>query len=218
MAAGRANEEGTPRRRSVARFAPLDGKRVVIDDPATLKALYDPLRFEIVGLLSEPRSVKELAAHLDRKASGLYHHVKLLEERGLIRVAEERVVSRRLERLYVRSASEFETAEELGGVLAGVVTDSAIASAVDHLRRAFQPEGEGSSRRVRLVADINTALTAEEAEALSEAVRDFVDKRIAKPSPRRRSPSRAEGGLLPYRLLISMAPSEHEAEEVAPPS
>src|SRR5919112_744906 len=69
----------------------------LISDAETLKAISDPLRLKIleamVARVGEPWSVKELAAALDVPQTRLYHHVELLLERDLIRVAGQRVVS-----------------------------------------------------------------------------------------------------------------------------
>lgn len=60
----------------------------IISDLATLQVVADPLRLRLLALLRrEPQPVKALAAALDIAPTKLYYHIKLLEERGLIRVA-----------------------------------------------------------------------------------------------------------------------------------
>lgn len=75
-----------------------------VTDAATLRALSDPLRLAILRvLMAEPSrvmSVKELAAALGEPQTRLYRHVKQLEERQLIQVAETRVVSGIIEQRY----------------------------------------------------------------------------------------------------------------------
>ncbi|HEV7888698.1 MAG TPA: helix-turn-helix domain-containing protein [Acidimicrobiales bacterium] len=68
---------------------------VVIKDVATLKALADPLRHQLLSLLDAPRTVKELAAQTARPADRLYYHLGLLERRGLIRADDRRGQERR---------------------------------------------------------------------------------------------------------------------------
>lgn len=96
-------------------FGPPDdgGTPILIDDPAVLKALTDPLRHEIVGLLDHPMSAKEVAAALDVPATRLYYHLDLLVERGLAKVADHRTVGRNVERLFVRAGDRFVISEEL---------------------------------------------------------------------------------------------------------
>lgn len=73
---------------------------VRVDDPATLRVLGHPLRSAIVRELGRPRSVKEVADRLREPVARLYHHVRLLEQHGLIRVASERKAGSNTERLY----------------------------------------------------------------------------------------------------------------------
>lgn len=82
-------------------------KRLTFDDPATLRVLYDPLKFAVVGLLNQPMAVKEIAERLGEPISRLYYHVRILERHGLIRAAAERSVGSNIERLYERTAEEF---------------------------------------------------------------------------------------------------------------
>jgi DNA-binding transcriptional ArsR family regulator len=93
---------------------PAAGVRVV-DDAATLKALADPLRMEILRTLmgtSGPlrvMSVKELAGELGQPQTKLYRHVRQLEAARLVRVAASRLVSGILEQRYqaCQTALEF---------------------------------------------------------------------------------------------------------------
>ena len=86
---------------------PPDAERL-ISDVETLKALSDPLRLRILELMvTRPDgawTVKEMAVALEVPATRLYHHVELLQERDLIRAAEQRVVSGIIETRYQVSA------------------------------------------------------------------------------------------------------------------
>ena len=87
-----------------------DAERL-ISDPDTMKALADPLRLRILETLvtrvDEPWSAKELAARLGVPQTRLYHHLELLLERDLVRVAEQRVVSGIIETRYRVAAMSF---------------------------------------------------------------------------------------------------------------
>jgi predicted ArsR family transcriptional regulator len=88
--------------------------RVVIDDLETLKVLSDPLRMQIIELMSyRARTVKQLAKELGTTPHKLYYHVKLLEDHGLIRVVETRLVSGIVEKHYQITAKEIVVAEGL---------------------------------------------------------------------------------------------------------
>jgi len=70
------------------------------------RILASPLRAEIIGHLQTdgPQSIRELAARLARPASGLYHHVRLLERSGILVERERRKSGRREEVVYALTA------------------------------------------------------------------------------------------------------------------
>lgn len=81
---------------------------LVVSDLDTLKVLSDPLRLKILQLFAEghhaPRTVKVIAAILKLPPTKLYYHVNLLEQHGLIRVVDTRVVSGIIEKSYEPAA------------------------------------------------------------------------------------------------------------------
>jgi DNA-binding transcriptional ArsR family regulator len=83
----------------------------LVSDVETLKALSDPLRLRILETMvarsDTAWSVKELATALDVPQTRLYHHVELLVERNLIRLASQRVVSGIIESRYRVAALSF---------------------------------------------------------------------------------------------------------------
>jgi len=80
----------------------------VISDVETLKAISDPVRLRILETMvtaaDEAWTVKRLAKALGTNTTKLYHHINILEERDLIRVAGTRVVSGIIETSYRISA------------------------------------------------------------------------------------------------------------------
>jgi DNA-binding transcriptional ArsR family regulator len=74
---------------------------MIIESLETLKVISDPLRLRLLALLrDEPRPVKAIAQALDVPLKKLYYHVNLLEEHGLIRVADTKVISGIIEKHY----------------------------------------------------------------------------------------------------------------------
>jgi len=118
----------------------------VVRDVETLKALSDPLRLAILRILMDGahearkvRTVKELAAELGEPTTKLYRHIKQLEARELIEVAETRVVSGIVEHRY-RSAQQSLTMHPdlLGPDDVGVDdAATALAAALDNYRNEF---------------------------------------------------------------------------------
>lgn len=84
-----------------------------IDDMEHLELLGDPMRLAIIENAMRPRSVSEIADALGVPRTRLYHHVNLLEEAGMLRVAETREVGALTERLYQVAARSFQPSEKL---------------------------------------------------------------------------------------------------------
>jgi DNA-binding transcriptional ArsR family regulator len=85
----------------------------VVDDLDTLKAISDPTRVAIIELLAEPRSVTQLAEALDVPRTRLYHHIELLQSKGLIEQVEERRVGALTERIYALTAKVYRPSARL---------------------------------------------------------------------------------------------------------
>ena len=81
---------------------------MVVRQPEQLKALADELRSRIIVLMREhARSVTELAARLELPKGTVAHHVKVLEQAGLVKVVRTRKVRAMTESYYGRTARLF---------------------------------------------------------------------------------------------------------------
>ncbi|MBL8134825.1 MAG: helix-turn-helix domain-containing protein [Anaerolineae bacterium] len=79
-----------------------------IETLEALKVFSDPLRQRILETLFESaRTVKQIAAELDIAPTKLYYHINLMEEHGLIRVVDTRIVSGIIEKQYDAAAAGF---------------------------------------------------------------------------------------------------------------
>jgi DNA-binding transcriptional ArsR family regulator len=94
----------------------------IVDDIDTLKALADPLRVTILQVMMgrsghglRSWTAKELAAELVEPQTKLYRHIKHLEERGLLRVAETRLVSGITEQRYVAAQNDIQLSRDILG-------------------------------------------------------------------------------------------------------
>jgi DNA-binding transcriptional ArsR family regulator len=82
--------------------------RIALTEPAQVRAISHPLRNTILSLLHErAATVSELAAALERHKSTVAHHVKVLNEAGLVQVVRTRRVRAIEERFYGRTARMF---------------------------------------------------------------------------------------------------------------
>ena len=76
--------------------------------PTQVRAISDPLRTTILGLLHErAATVTELASAVERPKSTVAHHVNVLTRAGLLRVVRTRRVRAIDERFYGRTARMF---------------------------------------------------------------------------------------------------------------
>jgi len=179
--------------------ADLPDAERTISDVETLKALSDPLRLKILEVMvarsREPWSVKELAAALDVPQTRLYHHIDLLLERDLIRVAGQRLVSGILETRYRVAALSLRLDRKL---LAGDAEAAESTSAV--LATVFD------SARAELEVAIRVAAAAPEGK-------DAVDRPVINRGLAKLTPERA--GELRTRLVALIAEFEADADTPA---
>lgn len=82
----------------------VPAQEFVVDNLDTLKVLADPLRIHILELMSDPCTVKEVAAELDIPPTKLYYHINQLEKHGLIVLVDTRIVSGIIEKHYQTAA------------------------------------------------------------------------------------------------------------------
>lgn len=84
-----------------------------IDDVETMEMLADPTRVQILELAMVPRSVSQIADAMGVPRTRLYHHVKLLEEAGMLAVAETRAAGAMTEKIYQVAAYSFRPSDKL---------------------------------------------------------------------------------------------------------
>jgi hypothetical protein len=116
-------------------FIPAD--EMIIEDLDTLKVLADPLRLRIRELMTDPTTVKMVAAELNIPATKLYYHINLLEKHGLIVLVDTRIVSGIIEKHYQIAArsvqvarhllsSESSTTENINIAVGGILDDTKV--------------------------------------------------------------------------------------------
>jgi DNA-binding transcriptional ArsR family regulator len=165
---------------------PRPDTEFVINDLETLKALTDTLRMQILGYLRFPRTVKQLANELKTTPGKLYYHINLLEEKGLLRVVDTRVVSGIIEKQYQVVALKFPTNPNLFSLEAedkqlanfNVYIDSMLDTTRDEIKQSAAAgliDFERKERhRTLLSAKGFLKLTPEEAEQFYRRLADIV--------------------------------------------
>jgi hypothetical protein len=141
-------------------------EELVLTDPGAVKALFDPIRFRLFGLLRTPQSVPELARAVEVPADRLYYHVRRLVQVGLVEQVDTRARGRHTERLYGRTAERLTFSGELD--LAGESPLGGIVREVDNgLRSATADDPASVSYHVY-------SLTDERARDLEVRLRDLI--------------------------------------------
>jgi len=174
----------------------------VITDLETIKIISDPFRVQIlehIGLTSDAGqliSVKELAERLDVPPTKLYYHINLLEKHELIRVAETRVVSGIIEKLYqirarrIRAELDLSQDNEINRNEGLHLTLSSVSNMFDkaytNLEKSFrqrvqeiedgQPDLEKSTW---LSSQSMMQLSPDQAQAFTEELQELVEKYAA---------------------------------------
>jgi DNA-binding transcriptional ArsR family regulator len=79
----------------------------VIEDPAAAVVALDPVRARLLSELAEPASAAALADRVGLTRQKVNYHLRALEARGLVTVAEERLWGGLTERLLVATAASY---------------------------------------------------------------------------------------------------------------
>lgn len=155
---------------------------VLIRDPKTLEVLYNPIRYRMFKkMYPRPRSVKELAEEIRISPNTLYHHIRLLQKHGLIRLADARVVGNKIERLYGLAARRFRFAEDLKALPALRSSSMAIGDLqeiFDEISQAYLAEEAGEfgedEQLVSSIQQLTGKLTLEKARELNAKVQEMI--------------------------------------------
>ncbi len=154
-----------------------------IEDLESLRALADPTRLQIIELLVKPLSVKEIAEEMAVPRTRLYHHIKMLEQNGLIRVVGERKARALNERVYVAAAKEFRpgpgileeaTGDEMAEALLTTVLDTTRADFTRAVRSGVVRLDEIGEHQLLAVGRCLVRLPEAKAEKFAREVEDLV--------------------------------------------
>jgi DNA-binding transcriptional ArsR family regulator len=84
-----------------------------VSDLETMKALSDPRRLEILGLLQKPRTTRQVADVLGETANAMYYHMMELEKNKLIEVVKTAMKGHLQEKYYQAVARFYVPAPDL---------------------------------------------------------------------------------------------------------
>lgn len=165
-------------------FEPAPSIEIVSLD--TLKITADPLRIQLLHLLmNQPRTVKQAADLMGINPTKLYYHANLLEQHGLIRLVDTRIVSGIQEKYYRAAAYGLRVSprlltgddEQEGGM--GIFFDFTFDETRAALQRSLQSglvrdEVEGDVIIGRRLARLTPADQREFVSRLSLLAKEFI--------------------------------------------
>jgi DNA-binding transcriptional ArsR family regulator len=149
---------------------------LLISRPDQLQALGDPTRWRILGrLLDGPASIQELARSLNVAKGTIGHHVRVLDDAGLIRLAETNRVRGVTEKRYARVAKQFRLPEGEARAASGHpdLGTLPLRQAIAEARQATEPDDPSMSVVVR--ARMPLARAQRFARLLNDLVQEFAD-------------------------------------------
>ena len=191
-------------------------KHFHITDLETLRAVSDPLRIQIVELLTTHNlTVKQVAEKLGLAPSKLYYHFGALEKLGMIEVAETRMVSNMIEKVYQSNADQLDVdpsllkfSKEGDNESFNILISSTIDATREDIIRSLQARqfqldlgaAEQSRRFIinRVVSQISEERVAEFQERLVQLIQEFEGEE---------KHSSRKPNLQPYALTVAMYPS-----------
>jgi DNA-binding transcriptional ArsR family regulator len=197
----------------------------LIRDFETLKVLADPLRMQLLSLLQQPRTVKELGERLEMPPTKLYYHVNQLLNVALIRVTDTNLVSGIIEKRYAATAEEVRVDPDLLSPqrvtpeyvenLLHVVFDSAKKDIRRSVATGLLNLGtDAGQSRDRVIARMYVELTRSQFEAYQQRLADLL-REVQEAAADSAGKKPAERGS--YGLTVALYPlpsvSADEADE-----
>lgn len=184
----------------------------------TLKVFSDPLRQKIIEtLMDSAKTVKQIAGELALAPTKLYYHVNLLDEHGLIRVTETRVISGIIEKQYRASARNFAIQRTLlspgsSGRSEGLRTalDALIAPMRDEIERGvasgvIDTSDDAPNARKLRVWRAMSRMTPDQAEAFYARLETLIEEFDSRKHERKDGSAPPSGPS--YSLLIALYPT-----------
>ncbi|MEM2849317.1 MAG: metalloregulator ArsR/SmtB family transcription factor [Candidatus Bathyarchaeia archaeon] len=132
---------------------------IIIKDAEVAKLLADETRCQILNLLKiKEMSTNQLAKILDKPASSIDHHLKVLKAAGLIELVYERRRGNIIERFYKASARHYIVSYSLSERDASLFKDwnEKLSEDVASLMQSFGYNVSDISKLTRLIEEFNT--------------------------------------------------------------
>ena len=165
-----------------------------VDTPRQMKALADPIRHRILGIIqSRPATAKQIADRLKMPPGTIGHHLQVLESAGLAQVVARRLVRGIVAKYYTRTARIFtynfpdvvtgkipalvrfltDARDELAETLVDGVPDVLVKTAFPHTRLTAERHAYFERRLMELVEEFIAEPPTDEGTVFSLSVALF---------------------------------------------
>lgn len=126
-----------------------DDQTYWIMERAQIAVLASPRRLDIIDALAAegPLSVRALAAQIGARPSGLYHHLAMMIDAGLVVEAGTRTVNRKRETLYATPAPRMRLIRALAEGRHREEIDEIVTALTRQMERDFRAAGKLPGRR-----------------------------------------------------------------------
>ena len=159
-------------------------------EAARRAALSSPFRLELVGLFGEQEqlSVSDMAARTGRPATSLYHHLKVLEDAGVVRAVGTRPKGKRFETVSEVAEPVLALAHDPGDPVSRAEIARAVKSTFRNVARDFVAaldredlQQEGPARNI-FNLHLHARLSPEQLAGLNEWLRVLEEKMLEEAS------------------------------------
>lgn len=166
---------------------------LTVSTPQQMKALADPIRHRILGIIqNRPATAKQIADRLKMSPGTIGHHLQVLEAAGLAKVVARRLVRGIVARYYTRTARIFtyDFPPDVTGAVPTLVRF--LSDARDELAEALV---DGGQHLLVKTAFPHSRLTPERIAYYQQRLIELVDEFIAEP---------ADGDGMLYSLSVAL--------------
>ncbi len=183
-------------------------EEVLISDPSQFEALSSGIRMRILGACHTPRSVREVAEHLEMPVTRLYYHVNLLEDSGFLEVVHTRKSGARLEKIYRATGGRITPGPDLlkniddPGAAARAVTAIVLEPARAETEHALERRFSGEEQKMnfgRTISRLSPSQLEQVTSRLEEVIEAFVD-----------DPDPGDEAGREYTFTYTLVPATHE--------
>lgn len=180
-----------------------------VDTPQQMKALADPIRHRILGIIqSRPATAKQIADRLKMPPGTIGHHLQVLESAGLAQVVARRLVRGIVAKYYTRTARIF--TYNFPDVVTGKVPALVrfLTDARDELAETLV---DGGTDALVKTAFPHARLTPERQSYFERRLMDLVEEFIAEPPT-------SDGAVFSLSVAFFQSPSYLQDGPVAEPT